>query len=194
MSEKVYFNSMRPIFLFILLFVLFFSVKSELIWAQDNKTYTIGGIAAIVNDEPISIYDLHQKTLLIMHSAKVEPTQENIQIAQIQAMRALINEKLQLQEARKFNIEISKEQVDSALARLAAQNNITADEIKSQLQSANIDIESFRNKIKAEIAWQTIVSGRYQDRMKLTDQEIKQTYQRIQSGLSKPQYNLSEIF
>ena len=54
-------------------------------------------IAAIVNDEVISTYDVQQRVNLVLSSSGIQPTQDIVQRVQAQVVRTLIDEKLQLQ-------------------------------------------------------------------------------------------------
>jgi len=56
------------------------------------------GAAAIVNDHVISTFDVRQRATLLLVSAGIQSTPEMLQRAQAQALRDLIDERLQLQE------------------------------------------------------------------------------------------------
>src|SRR3954454_21274279 len=57
-------------------------------------------VAATVNDEVISTYDLRQRVLLLVATSGVPATPENVQEIQAEALRSLVDEHLQLQEIR----------------------------------------------------------------------------------------------
>ena len=59
------------------------------------------GVAAVVNNEIISTYDLRQRVLLLIISSGVEPTQETLPQIQREALRDLVDEHLQMQEIRR---------------------------------------------------------------------------------------------
>ncbi len=73
------------------------------------------GIAAIVNDEVISRYDLDQRMRLVISSAGVDPTPEQRKQLEQQVLRSLIDEKLKWQEVKHVESqqEHPKEIVDS---------------------------------------------------------------------------------
>src|SRR5690242_17817358 len=58
------------------------------------------GVAAIVNDDIISTYDLVQRMRLIIVTSGIQPTDDNIPQLQREALRSLVDEHLQLQELR----------------------------------------------------------------------------------------------
>jgi hypothetical protein len=57
-------------------------------------------VAAVVNDEIISTYDLAQRMRLLIATSGVQPTQDNLIQFQREALSSLIDERLQLQELR----------------------------------------------------------------------------------------------
>src|SRR3954466_14140788 len=57
-------------------------------------------VAATVNDEVISTYDLRQRVLLLVATSGVPATPENVQEIQAESLRSLVDEHLQLQEIR----------------------------------------------------------------------------------------------
>lgn len=168
-----------------------FSFKNA--YAQDVTLNE--GVAAIVNDEPITSFDLRQRTRFILITAGVaNPSQDAIIAASQQALNSLINEKLQIQEAKKYKLTMSDAEVDRILTNQAKQNGATLDQFFNELRQAGISIQSYRDKTRAEVLWQRIVSGRYSSRVKITKEQLDDALARIQSSAYKPQYQVSEIF
>jgi len=151
-------------------------------------------VAAVVNDEPISTFDVRQRTMLMLATTGAQPDDQTIARMQEQALRQLIDEKLQLQEARRWEVEVEDDQVNGALARLARQNNVTVDDIVEDLASAGIYADTLRSQIRSELAWQFLVDGRYSNRVRVSDDQIEETRERIVNSLSKPRYLIAEIF
>lgn len=168
-----------------------FSFKNA--YAQDVTLNE--GVAAIVNDEPITSFDLRQRTRFILITAGVaSPSQDAIIAASQQALNSLINEKLQIQEAKKYKLTMSDAEVDRILTNQAKQNGATLDQFFNELRQAGISIQSYRDKTRAEVLWQRIVSGRYSSRVKITKEQLDDALARIQASAYKPQYQVSEIF
>ena len=154
---------------------------------------TVEGVAAIVNDEVISQYDVRQRMRLILATTGVRPTEELLLRIQEQALDSLIDERLQLQQAREFEVDIEQGEIDEAMADLAQQNNISPGEIRSSLAQAGVDARTLEDQLRAEIAWQILVSGRYRPRLRVSNDQIDQMLERMADSLSKPQYLISEI-
>ena len=84
------------------------------------------GIAAVVNDEIVSAYDVKLRQDIILSSAGIKPTKEARRRNRAQVLRALINEKLQLQEAKRLNISVSSSEIERAKRQIESQNKLQA--------------------------------------------------------------------
>ncbi len=157
-------------------------------WGQ-----AVEGVAAIVNDEVISTYDVRQRMRLILATTGVRPTEELLLRVQEQALNSLIDERLQLQQAAEYEIEIDQAEIDNAMADLARQNNIAPSEIRESLAQAGVDARTLEDQLRAEIAWQILVSGRYRQRVRVSNDQINQMLERLADSSSKPQFLISEI-
>ncbi|MGH6618207.1 MAG: SurA N-terminal domain-containing protein, partial [Alphaproteobacteria bacterium] len=90
-------------------------------------------IAAVVNDDVISAYDLNQRVRMVMITGRIPDTPENKRRLAEQVLRNMIDEQLQLQEAKRLNISVSDEDVNRLLAKLNAQNKVPAGTLESIL-------------------------------------------------------------
>ena len=153
----------------------------------------VEGIAAVVNDEPITTYDVRDRMRLIISSANIQPTEEALARIQEQAIRGLVDERLQLQQAREFEIEVSEEEVEESLSDIAARNGTTVEQITEELAQSGINVETLRSQIRAEIAWQIMVSGRFRNRVRISDAQIETALDRIAQSASEPQVRMGEI-
>ena len=171
---------------FLLLLFIFLPIK---LFTQD-----IQAISAIVNDEVISRYDVQQRVQLIVSTSGIKPTQENIKRLETQALRSLVNEKIQLQEAVKLDVPSSDDEVNLMLERIANGNQMSGQEILQQINSQGVRAETLLNQIKAELLWNKIVRGRYGSYINVNEDEVSIVYDRTMESIGKDQYDISEIF
>ncbi len=152
------------------------------------------GIAAVVNDDIITSHDLRQRVRFIVATTGVERTEESLQRVQAQALRNLVNEKIQIQESQKYDQEISDDEINRSVSRLIGRNGLDPNEVAAQLAAAGIGIETLRSQVESEIAWQRIVNGLYGSRIRISDAQINETLNRLSANASKPSYNVAEIY
>lgn len=153
------------------------------------------GVAAIVNDQVISTFDVRQRASLLLVSSGIRATPDMLQRAQTQALRDLVDERLQVQETRsQYEIVITRAEIDRRLAEIAQQNNTDVAGLTRQLQSDGVSISTLRQQIEADIAWNRLINGLYGTRLRISQQDISETQQRIAAAATRPQYQISEIF
>ena len=122
-------------------------------------------IVVIVNGEPITALDVDQRSKLSQLSThKVPPRQE--------VLDELINERLKLREAKKFGLDVSASEVDTAYASMAGRMRFTADQLTQQLARSGVNVSTLKARIKADIAWSHIVRGRYQASLQIGEKDI----------------------
>ena len=152
------------------------------------------GVAAIVNDHVISTFDVRQRAGMLLVSAGIERTPEMEQRARAQALRDLIDERLQILEAAKFEVTVSQQEVNSRLTDIASQNNTDVAGLTQQLAADGISLSTLRSQIEADIVWSRLISGLYGTRLRVSETEVTETQARIAANATRPQYQISEIF
>ena len=152
------------------------------------------GIAAIVNDFVISDYDLDQRTALFIATSGVRPTKDTLAQIRTQVLRSLEDEVLELQEAKKHKIEVTKADVDKALKNIADDNHLNVDQIVATITQAGVSADIFRQQLAAQLTWQKLVSARYGTDILVNDQQVDEALDRLKKGADKPQFLVSEIF
>lgn len=151
-------------------------------------------VAAVVNDEIISTYDVRQRMAMLLADSQTQPTPDLMQLVQQEALRSLIEETLQLQEAAQFEIEIPEEQIDGALQSVAAQAGVDYETYRQGLIQAGANEATLRQQIRAYIAWDALVGGRYGARIRIGEDQVDQTLERFTQNLQQTQYRVAEIF
>lgn len=151
-------------------------------------------IAAVVNDDVISVYDLVQRVRLVILSTGLEDNNETRQRLVPQVMRTLIDEHLQLQMAKEQNISIPDQRVEDAIADIEQQNGMAAGDFDRLLQRAAIDRATIEQQIRAGLSWSRVLERRMLQEVQISDEEIDETFAEIQASSGQPQAQISEIF
>jgi peptidyl-prolyl cis-trans isomerase SurA len=122
-------------------------------------------VVVIVNGEPITALDIEQRSKLAELSTHKAPPRQEV-------LDELINEKLKVREAKKFGLEISSSEVDSAFATMAGRMRLTADQLTDQLAKSGIHVATLKARIKADLTWPQLVRGRYSSSLQIGDKDI----------------------
>ncbi len=158
-------------------------------------------VAAVVNDEVISTYDLRQRMLLLMVTSGVQPTEQNLAEIQKEALRSLVDEHLEMQEIRHveekqkdLHLEPSSKELDEEIDGMAQQNNVKREQLVSTLQAAGVNPANLRDQLAAQMAWRRYMGGRFGSSIRIGDEQIAAAEARTQASAEKPQYLVSEIY
>ena len=167
---------------------------TERVTVEADKPVISTGVAAIVNDYVISDYDLNQRVQLFIATSGVRPTPETLTQIRAQVLRSVEDEVLQLQEAARHKIAVSKAEVDRALQNIANENKIPVEQILMTVTSAGVTVDTFRQQVAAQLTWQKVVGARYGTDVIINDQQVDEAMERLKAGADKPQFLVSEIF
>ena len=173
----------------LIILMLITSLFGKEILAQETQA-----ISVIVNDEVISRYDVNQRVRLILVTSGIPPTEENLKRIETQSVKALINERIQLQEASKLEVPESQEEIQLMLDRIARGNQTTSEGIIENITSQGVKVDTLISQIKSELLWNKIVRGRFGSYINISDDEINIVYDRTIESINKIQYDISEIF
>lgn len=149
--------------------------------------------AAVVNDEIISTHDLDSRTKLMIFSAQLADTPETREKIRNQVLRALIDERLKLQEANRLKVKASKREIARALTEIEEQNKLPKGQIGEYLASRGIPIETLRRQIEANVAWSKVILLRLRPRITISSDEVTEFLDQLKSRQGQTEYRLAEI-
>ncbi|MBX6425329.1 MAG: SurA N-terminal domain-containing protein [Variibacter sp.] len=124
-------------------------------------------VVARVNGEPITAVDVEQRTRLIQVSNHKTPSRKEV-------IDELIDERLKMQTARRYRIEISDSEVDNVVAGMAARMRASPEQFAKALAGAGISITALKNKLRADLAWNQIVRGKFGNNLQVRDREVQE--------------------
>ena len=102
-----------------LLLVIIFIFCTDPSLAQSEQK-----IAAVVNDKVISTFDVKERIKLVIASSQIRPSKNFLKRLRQDVLRKLIDEQLQIQEAKKRNIAITKRNIQHSVNNLERQNQL----------------------------------------------------------------------
>ena len=152
------------------------------------------GIAAIVNDTPISNYDLQQRMALFLATSGVRPGTDALKSIREQVLKQLETERIELLEAQKNNVSVPAADVDKAIDNIVGDNHLSLDQLKKMLAQSGVEMATLRSQIATSLAWSKTVQDQYGDRVHVTPQEVQEELARIKAGANKPRFHVAEIF
>lgn len=126
-------------------------------------------IVALVNDEPISAFDVEQRMRFVSVTAKEEmgPALKK------KALEMLVDERLQLQAAKNASIVVDEADVSKLVAEMAQRNNLSEAGLAQALGQMGVNIKTLKDRIRANVAWQQVVRRKFRGSVVVADAEIE---------------------
>ncbi|HYC68058.1 peptidylprolyl isomerase [Brevundimonas sp.] len=153
------------------------------------------GVLATVNDSVITGFDLSQRMLLLIAMTQVQPTPENIPAIQQEALNALIDERLQLQELANYeDLKVTDEEVNQEIAAMAQEVGATPEAYLSYLEAGGIRPQTLREQVRTQIGWQQLVGGRFQGRARVSKGAVDAALRQLSEAATKKQYLIGEVY
>ena len=149
-------------------------------------------IAAVVDEDVIlqSELDRAERNILSQYAGRPEQLPPR-DVLQRQLLERLILVRLQVARAAQTGIRVSDEQVDSAIANIARQNNTSVDQLRAQLAAQGQSFTDFRNSVRDELTGQALRQRFAQTRISITEGEVEAALAAQAAG--GPQFHLAHI-
>jgi peptidyl-prolyl cis-trans isomerase SurA len=122
-------------------------------------------VAVMVNGEPITHYDIEQRSKLIFLSAKKTPDRQ-------QVIDELIDEKVKIREAKKFGIDPSAADIDQSYAAMSSRMRIAPEQLTKSLESQGIRPDTLKARLRADMVWTNLVRGRYKESLQVGEKDV----------------------
>jgi peptidyl-prolyl cis-trans isomerase SurA len=125
-----------------------------LVFLSPQAVLAQSSIKVLVNDQPITSYDISQRSKL-MRLAGVKGGEKA-------AIDELIDETLETYEGLKRGVKISDRRVDAAFSSIAEGLKMSPTQFTQALNSEGIESTSLKKRLRAQLVWQALVQARMQ--------------------------------
>lgn len=150
---------------------------------------------AIVNGTVITGTDVDQRLALVMlanGNANIGPEERDR--LRLQVLRNLIDETLQIQEAKSQDITVSRDEIDASYARVAARFKQTPDQLAQFLRDNHSSARSIKRQIEGELAWNRLLRRRVEPFVNVSEEDIQAIMDRLQASKGTKEYHVAEIY
>jgi peptidyl-prolyl cis-trans isomerase SurA len=130
-------------------------------------------IKVLVNDDPISDYDIDQRERFLAITTRTQPSPE----LKKKATDLLIDERLQIQAGRSLGATADEADVDKVLSDMAAKNNLDVNGLTTALGRAGVNIKTLKDRIRAQLVWQDVVRRKFRHQVNVGDVDVDRALQ-----------------
>ncbi len=161
-----------------------------------KQAVLIDRIAAVVNDDVITVYELNDKLNIVEQQLKKQGTPlPAMDELKKQILERMITDMLQSQQARETGVRVDDAQLDKTLRRIAQENKFPSLlEFRARLEQDGIEYKKFREEIRSEIVSARLREREVDSKLVVSDGEIDNylATQAKHSGKSE-EYQLAHI-
>ena len=151
-------------------------------------------VVARVNDDAITDFDLNQRILLAIRSTGLQDSPDMHQRLAPQILRQMIDEKLEIQEAKRLGVRATPGEVSERIAEIERAAGMARGQFKQYLQGIGVSYEIASQQIEATIAWAKIVRRKVRPQVDVSEAEIDDAVARVRGNVGKTESRVAEIF
>ncbi len=132
-----------------------------------SPTPALAQVVLIVNGNPITAFDIEQRGKFNQLTTHKPSVRQDV-------IDELIEEKLKLSAAKRYNLDPGPAEVDNAFATIAQRMRATPEQLTQQLASSGVHAATFKARLKADLVWQQLVRGKFQSSFQIGEIDILQ--------------------
>lgn len=159
---------------------------------SDKPKIITNAIAAVVNDDIITLYNVNREAQPAFDNAEKKAVLNDSARIQIRRMvlDRLIEKKLTEQKIKELNIRVSEEEIRQAIDDVRKQNNIPSQEaLLSALTAQGLSFEQYRTQLQDQIEKLKLVSMEVRAKIHISEKEMRDYY-----TANLPKYSEEESF
>lgn len=148
--------------------------------ANASTGTVVNAIAAIVNDEVVTLFEVDNESQLLVREAEKKSAVDAATRAQIRraALDHLIEKRLLDQKIKELNITVSEEEINQAINDVKRQNNMASqDVLVSALASQGLTFEQYRSQLREQIEKLKLVSMEVRAKIQVGETEMRAYYE-----------------
>lgn len=161
-------------------FLISFILAIALVPSQPLSAEVIDRCVAVVNNDTITLSEVNElgKPLFqrVAEQAPAGELPEALQQARKSVIEKLIDKKIMLQEAKKYDMSVSEEEVDMALQRILQQNNTTMEQFRKEMVAMGLNEKQYREDLKDQILSSKLVNMAVRSKVIIPEEKIIDYY------------------
>jgi len=166
----------------ITLTALLFSLISTSVWAEQ-----LSKIAAVVNDEIITTRQLEQR---LANKGQQVATDGQMR----QELDNMVNELLMEQRSREIGMQVTDDDIETAIDDVQRQNNISREQLEQALIAQGMSMSLYRNQLRQQILRYKLMGYEVKSKVDITRQEVRNYYQdHLDQYRQAPRVRLSRL-
>jgi peptidyl-prolyl cis-trans isomerase SurA len=123
-------------------------------------------VAVLVDGQPITSLDIEHRSKFMEMSTHKAPARQEV-------IDGLVNEILELREAKRYGIEPGNSDVNDAFTNIASNMGADAAKLTQILANGGASADTLKQRLRAQMAWASLVRGRYKASLEIADSDVE---------------------
>ena len=151
-------------------------------------------VVARVNDAAITDFDLSQRIQFAIKTSGLQDSPDLRQRMAAQVLRQMIDERLQIQNAKQLGMPTSDAEVQQRLGEIERGAGMSPGQFKLFLQGIGVPYEIAAQQFEAQLAWGKVVRRKVRPQVEVSEAEIDDALARLRANIGKTESRVAEIF
>jgi len=158
------------------------------------KAEVVSRIAAVVNKDIITTYQLDQKLQEQLAKQERQPSPAQLGVLRQELLSRMIEETLIQQRVKALNLKVSDDEVETALQDVQNQNQLTREELKEAVTAQGLDFNDYRENLRQQILRYKLIGEEVRSQVDVPEREVVEYYRaHLDDYRLAPEVQLSAI-
>jgi peptidyl-prolyl cis-trans isomerase SurA len=123
-------------------------------------------VVAFVNGQPITALDIEHRAKFMQMTSKKVPARREV-------LDSLIDEILEITEAKRFGIDVPDSDVENSYKAVASRMGVDQQKLTQILAAGGASEDTLKLRLRAQIAWTSLVRGRFKASLEIRDKDVE---------------------
>lgn len=173
------------------------AIIALLLFSSPSQAETIDSIAAIVNDDIITCYDVNRDTAEMLQKIRQSGVTQQPSIKRLnqRSLDDRIIKTLELQKAKQLDLHVDEDELNNALASIESRNQLLPGQLKEVITQQGGDFDEFKENLHDQILISKLIDMEVRGKLQVSEEAIAEYYRKyVATNKPRREVELAEIF
>lgn len=151
-------------------------------------------IVAVVNGDVITTGDVAARARLFALTTGLPVTPDVLARLRPQIAKQLVDERLRLQEVQRRKINVSDQEIASAIGEIEQRNSMAKGALGGNLAGAGVGLRTLIDQVRVQLGWTRVLRQELGTRAEISAADVADQVRQFESNIGQPEYRVGEIF
>ncbi|ATX81154.1 periplasmic chaperone for outer membrane proteins SurA [Mariprofundus ferrinatatus] len=161
------------------------------------KAETFDAIAALINNEAISCYQIESEADNMLRQMKANGVDQQMPRSEIfkRILDNKITKALQLQEAARLELSVGSDEVAQAVQNVEQANNLAPGQLKEALALQGVDFETYQEELRDQILTGKLINIAVRSNVSISEEALKEYHRKyFAKPVPRREVQVAQIF